>query len=356
LAGRYIIRRLIVKAGFRQHRAAGSLFSDMALQTDWQALHGQSLRNVPVLVTGGAVFIGSHLVEALVALGAKVSVFDNLSSGAKANLVAGATLIEGSVLDPSAVENAVKGKDVVFHLAALVSVPHSVANPRAYHDVNGTGTINVLEAARSVGTKRVVYSASSSAYGDAPELPKTETMPDRPKSPYAAAKLIGECYIGAYAACYDIDAISLRYFNIFGPRQNPHSPYSGVIAAFSKMILAGQNPKITGDGSASRDFTFVHNAVHANLLAARSEKTLGGDVVNVGVGKRYTVLQLAQAMLKNFGRDDLKPEFTPERPGDVPHSLADLSKTKTVLGYDPIVDFETGLKATCDWYRESLKV
>jgi UDP-glucose 4-epimerase len=308
-----------------------------------------------VLVTGGAGFIGSHLVEALVALGADVRILDDLSSGNEANVAAGAKLVRGSVLDPLAVERAMDGRELVFHLAALVSVPHSVLNPRAYHEVNGTGTVNVLEAARKLGTQRVMYSASSSAYGDAPELPKTETMPDRPKSPYAAAKLIGECYIGAYAACYEIDAISLRYFNIFGPRQNPHSPYSGVIAAFSKMILAGQSPRITGDGSASRDFTFVHNAVHANLLAARAQKRLGGDVVNVGVGKRYTVLELASAMLKHFGRDDLAPEFAPERPGDVPHSLAELSKTRAVLGYEPIVDFEAGLKATCQWYAQSLK-
>jgi nucleoside-diphosphate-sugar epimerase len=328
----------------------------MSIQTDWRRLHGTSFEGMPVLVTGGAGFIGSHLSEALVKLGAAVTIFDDVSSGNEKNIPAGAALARGSVLDADAVARAVAGKRCVFHLAALVSVPQSVANPRAYHEVNGTGTINVLEAARAIGGGvRVMYSASSSAYGDAPELPKTETMPDRPKSPYAAAKLIGECYVGAYAACYDVDAISLRYFNIFGPRQNPHSPYSGVIAAFSKMILAGQPPRITGDGTASRDFTFVHNAVHANLLAARSPNRLRGDVVNVGVGKRYTVLQLAQAMLKNFGRDDLKIDFAPQRPGDVPHSLADLSKTKAVLGYEPIVDFESGLNATCEWYRESLK-
>lgn len=328
----------------------------MSNETDWQSLHGEAFKNKAVLVTGGAGFIGSHLVEALVTLGADVRILDDLSSGSEANVPAGATLVHRSVLDASAVEQAMEGRQWVFHLAALVSVPHSVENPRAYHEVNGTGTVNVLEAARKWGTQRVMYSASSSAYGDAPELPKTESMPDRPKSPYAAAKLIGECYIGAYAACYNIDAVSLRYFNIFGPRQNPHSPYSGVIAAFSKMILAGKPPRITGDGSASRDFTYVHNAVHANLLAARSPTRLGGDVVNVGVGKRYTVLQLANAMLKHFGRDDLKPEFAPERPGDVPHSLAELSKTRAVLGYEPIVDFEAGLKATCQWYAQALKV
>ncbi|HEY0007603.1 MAG TPA: NAD-dependent epimerase/dehydratase family protein, partial [Tepidisphaeraceae bacterium] len=263
-------------------------------------------------------------------------------------------LLHGSVLDAPAVELAARDQAIIFHLAARVSVPQSVTDPRSYHEVNGTGTINVLEAARAVGVQRVIYSASSSAYGDSPELPKTETMPDRPKSPYAAAKLIGECYIGAYAACYDLDAVSLRYFNIFGPRQNPHSPYSGVIAAFSKMILSGQAPRITGDGSASRDFTFVHNAVHANLLAAQAKNPLHGDVVNVGVGHRYTVLQLAQAMLKLFGRDDLNVTFIPARPGDVPHSLADLSKTHAILGYTPIVDFDRGLAETVNWYKSSL--
>ncbi len=328
----------------------------MGLSTDWRSLHGNALENVPVLVTGGAGFIGSHLTGALLDLGAKVTVLDDLSSGSQNNIdTTRVRLVTGSIMDQSVLKQALRDVQIIFHLAAMVSVPQSVNNPVKYHQINGTGTLNILEAARSMQISRVIYSASSSAYGDAPELPKTETMPDRPRSPYAAAKLIGECYIGAYAACYDLNAISLRYFNIFGPRQNPHSPYSGVIAAFSKMILAGEHPKITGDGSASRDFTFVHNAVHANLLAARSNKKLNGDVVNVGVGKRYTVLHLAESMIKLFGRPDLKPIFAPARLGDVPHSLADLSKTKAVLDYDPIVDFETGLKATCDWYRESLK-
>lgn len=326
----------------------------MTHTTDWKSLHGKALENKPVLVTGGAGFIGSHLVEALIGLGADVKVLDDLSAGNPSNLVRGATLIRGSILDPGTVESAIHDREIVFHLAALVSVPQSVLNPRAYHEVNGTGTLNILEACRKLGTRRVIYSASSSAYGDAPELPKIETMPDRPKSPYAATKLIGECYVSAYASCYNLDTISLRYFNIFGPRQNPHSPYSGVIAAFSKMILSGQPPRITGDGSASRDFTFVHNAVHANLLAARASGRLNGDVVNVGVGKRYTVLQLAEAMLGHFGRTDLRPEFAPPRPGDVPHSLADLTKARRVLGYEPIVDFETGLKLTCEWYGQSL--
>ena len=334
------------------------------VHTDWHALHGDTLRGKRVLVTGGAGFIGSHLVEALVTLGAEVAVFDDLSGGSTDNLpkVANLTGTHGTVLDEAAVADAVDGAEVVFHLAARVSVPQSVTDPKAYHDVNATGTVNVLEACRHRGVRRLVYSASSSAYGDLPELPKVETMAERPQSPYAAAKLVGEQYVRAYASCYPLDAVSLRYFNIFGPRQNPHSQYSGVIAAFSRMILAGQAPAITGDGSASRDFTFVHNVVHANLLAAthpgdaadgRGGK-LNGEVVNVAVGERRTILELAEAMVRLFGREDLKPTFAPPRPGDVAHSLADLTQARKVIGFAPIVGFEAGLAATCEWYRSAL--
>ncbi|HEX8324460.1 MAG TPA: NAD-dependent epimerase/dehydratase family protein [Tepidisphaeraceae bacterium] len=332
----------------------------MAVHTDWRALYDYMLRGRRVLVTGGAGFIGSHLVETLVHLDADVTVFDDLSSGRPSNLpdATNLRLVNGSVLDEAAVAQAVAGVDTVFHLAARVSVPQSVTDPKAYHDVNATGTVNVLEAARRAAVPRFVYSASSSAYGDAPEMPKVETMAERPQSPYAAAKLVGEQYVRAYAACYDIDAISLRYFNIFGPRQNPHSPYSGVIAAFSKMILAGEAPRITGDGSASRDFTYVHNVVHANLLAAtlreRTGARLGGEVVNVAVGERRTILELASNMLRLFDRTDLKPTFAPARPGDVAHSLANLDHAKQVIGFTPIVAFEEGLAETCAWYRQSL--
>lgn len=327
------------------------------LQTKWQTLHDDLLRRRRVLVTGGAGFIGSHLTEALLELDADVTVFDDLSGGAAANLPTATNLklIHGSVLDEAAVANAVAGVDTIFHLAARVSVPQSVTDPKAYHDVNATGTVNVLEAARKGGVRRLVYSASSSAYGNALELPKVETMAERPQSPYAAAKLVGEQYVRAYASCYDLDAISLRYFNIFGPRQNPHSPYSGVIAAFSKMILAGEPPRITGDGSASRDFTYVHNVVHANLLAATHGPRLGGDVVNIALGQQRTILELAVAMLRMFDRTDLKPVFAPERPGDVAHSLADLTHATKVIGFKPIVGFEEGLAATCAWYRNSLR-
>ena len=329
----------------------------MAVRTDWQSLHDAHLTKRRVLVTGGAGFIGSHLVEALLQLDADVTVFDDLSGGNARNLPQATNLnvVNGSVLDENAVRAAVAGVEVVFHMAARVSVPQSVTDPKAYHDVNATGTVNVLEAARLGGVKRVVYSASSSAYGDAPELPKIETMAERPQSPYAAAKLVGEQYVRAYASCYDLDAISLRYFNIFGPRQNPHSPYSGVIAAFSKMILNGDAPKITGDGSASRDFTYVHNVVHANLLAATHGNRLGGDVVNIAIGEQRTILELALAMLRLFDRTDLKPTFAPTRPGDVAHSLADLTHARAVLGFEPVVGFEDGLAATCAWYRNALE-
>ena len=326
------------------------------LHTDWHALHDDSFRGRRVLVTGGAGFIGSHLVDALVRLDANVVVFDDLSSGKTDNLPNASNLsfVHGSVLDEAAIGRAVAGAETVFHLAARVSVPQSVTDPKAYHDVNATGTVNVLEAARTGGVRRVVYSASSSAYGDSDVLPKIETMAERPQSPYAAAKLVGEQYVRAYASCYPLDAISLRYFNIFGPRQNPHSPYSGVIAAFSKMILAGEPPRITGDGSASRDFTYVHNVVHANLLAARHDGRLGGEVVNIAVGEQRTILQLAETMLALFERTDLAPTFAPPRPGDVSHSLADLTLARRVIGFEPIVGFEPGLAATCAWYDNSL--
>lgn len=328
----------------------------MAVQTNWRGLHDGLIRGRRVLVTGGAGFIGSHLVETLLHLDADVIVFDDLSSGAAANLPSATNLnlIHGSVLDEKAIADAMSGVDTVFHLAARVSVPQSVTDPKVYHLVNATGTVNVLEAARHGGVRRVVYSASSSAYGDAPELPKVETMAERPQSPYAAAKLVGEQYVRAYASCYDLDAISLRYFNIFGPRQNPHSPYSGVIAAFSKAILGGHPPCITGDGSASRDFTYVHNVVHANLLAATREGRLGGDVVNIACGERRTIKELATAMLRLFDRTDLEPTFAPPRPGDVAHSLAKLDHAKSVIDFTPIVGFEEGLAATCAWYRSAL--
>ncbi|HLL89399.1 MAG TPA: NAD-dependent epimerase/dehydratase family protein [Tepidisphaeraceae bacterium] len=313
-----------------------------------------------VLVTGGAGFIGSHLVRALAARGGDVVVLDDLSGGDEANVggVAGPGRVEfvrGSILDRSLVERCVGGCQYVFHQAALGSVPRSVERPDVYQDVNVNGTLNVLEAARASGTvRRVMFAASSSAYGDSEVLPKREAMPPLPKSPYAANKVAGEALLRAWATSYGLDAVSLRYFNIFGPRQNANSAYAAVIAAFAKAILAGERPVVFGDGEQSRDFTYVDNVVRANLLAMDAPRPLGGAVVNVACGERVTVNRLAVRMAELLGRPDLTPVHRPERAGDVRHSLADVSVARELLGYEPIVDFETGLRRTCDWYRQTL--
>jgi nucleoside-diphosphate-sugar epimerase len=324
-------------------------------QSNWTALHASAFAGNRVLVTGGAGFIGSHLSEALALLGAKVLVLDDLSGGSRENLVGFTTEFRlATILDQKSLNDACKGCRYVFHLAALGSVPHSVEHPRQYHEANATGTLNVLEAARAAKVQRVIYSASSSAYGEAPEQPKTEAMPPSPRSPYAATKLAGEALLAAYSASYGLDTISLRYFNIFGPRQNANSAYAAVIAAFAKALLSGKAPHIHGDGEQSRDFTFVENAVHANLLAARSTKPLGGDVVNVACGKSVSVNQLAAAMAQGLGKAELKPTYGPDRAGDVKHSLADLTKARRLLGYEPLIDLETGLKPTLAWYRKTI--
>lgn len=323
--------------------------------TDWKQLHGDAFAGKRVCVTGGCGFIGSHVAEALTALGASVTVLDDLSEGDERHLPASARLVRGSILDAAALRDALAGAELVFHLAALVSVPRSVAEPRRFHDVNATGTVNVLEAAQQAGAKRVIYSASSSAYGESPQMPKTEAITQQPLSPYAASKSAGEMYVRAFAACYPTDAVALRYFNIFGPRQKADSAYAGVVAAFAKALLAGTAPTIFGDGSASRDFTFVHNAVHANLLAARREARFGGEAINVATGLRMTVLELATTMARLLGRDDLAPRFAAPRPGDVQHSQADLARARALLGYAPVISFEDGLSATLEWYRRTLQ-
>lgn len=320
--------------------------------TDWQALHGDAFKGARVLVTGGAGFIGSHLSEALCALGAKVVVIDDLSGGDRANLngFGPVEFIHASIQDDSAVHKAVSGCRYVFHLAAMGSVPRSVEQPRLYNDVNVNGTLNVLEASRAAKVQRVMFAASSSAYGDNP-VPWTETMPIMPKSPYAANKVADEAMMRAWAHSYGLDTCSTRYFNIFGPRQNANSAYAAVIAAFAKALIAGQRPVIYGDGLQSRDFTFVHNAVHANLLAARCPNRINGEVLNVGTSGRISVNQLAQMMAKAMGREDLTPVYQPDRAGDIKHSFADLTRTSATIGYKPIVGFEQGLNVTMDWYR-----
>lgn len=332
----------------------------MAL-TNWQQLHGDHFASSRALVTGGAGFIGSHLTEALLDLGAEVVVIDDLSGGDTGNFddykdKAGDRLrfVEGSILDEALIGEVVAGCRYVFHQAALGSVPKSVEQPVQFHAVNATGTLNVLEAARANNVERVMFAASSSAYGDSEVLPKIETMPVLPRSPYAANKVYDEALMRAYACSYGLDTACLRYFNIFGPRQNANSAYAAVIAAFAKDLLAGNHPTIFGDGEQSRDFTFVDNAVHANLLAARSDKPIEGEVMNVACGERVTVNQLAATMAELFGCPELTPVHKDERAGDVKHSLAELSLITSKIGYEPLVGFAQGLGPTCEWYRSTM--
>ncbi|HEY1685035.1 MAG TPA: NAD-dependent epimerase/dehydratase family protein [Tepidisphaeraceae bacterium] len=305
-----------------------------------------------VLVTGGAGFIGSHICDALVQLGAKVIVLDDLSGGDTANLPHEVEFIRASILDLPALDRATDGCKFVFHQAALGSVPRSIEQPRLYHDVDTTGTFNVLESARQAGVQRVMFAASSSVYGDAaPDQAKLETMPMLPRSPYAAAKAAGEALLGAFARSLNIDTVSLRYFNIFGPKQNANSAYAAVIAAFAKAMQAEDAPNIYGDGSQSRDFTFVANAVHANLLAAACSNALDGEAINVATGHSVTVNELAMKMGTLYGSTK-HPQYAPVRAGDVLHSLADISKAKQLLGYQPLVNFDEGLRQTVEWYRK----
>ena len=321
----------------------------------WAELHGNFFQGTRALITGGAGFIGSHLVEALNQLGASVVVIDDLSGGSRENLegLGAVEFVEGSILDKDALARATRGCRFVFHQAALGSVPRSVEQPRLYNAVNTEGTLNVLETAREAGVRRVMFAASSSAYGENP-VPWIETMPVLPRSPYAATKVAGEALFRAYSASYGLDTACLRYFNIFGPRQNANSAYAAVIAAFAKALLSGKDPVIFGDGEQSRDFTFVHNAVHANLLAARTPEPIGGEVLNVGCGDRISVNELARLMAELLKARERRPEHRPERAGDLKHSFADLTRSRGTLGYRPIVEFREGLEQTVRWYQAVL--
>ena len=322
----------------------------------WRELHGDSFQSARILITGGAGFIGSHLAHALDTLGASVLVLDDLSGGSASNLggCKSVEFIHGSILEIDRLARSVAGCRYVFHQAALGSVPMSVREPRRFHDANVTGTLNVLEAARTAGVQRVMFAASSSAYGDN-GVPWVETMPIRPQSPYAATKVAGEALLRAYSSSYGLDTVSLRYFNIFGPRQNANSAYAAVIAAFAKALLSGQRPIIHGNGQQSRDFTYVDNVVHANLLAARHATPLFGEVLNVGCGRQTSVNELARIMAAALARPDLKPQYDPPRAGDLEHSFADIVRTQSTLGYHPLVDFEPGLKRTMHWYAATFK-
>lgn len=303
------------------------------------------------LVTGGAGFIGSNLARALVARGETVRVLDDFSSGREENLAgleAQITLHRGDVTDAAAVRAATVGCDFVLHQAAIPSVPRSIEAPLATDRANVLGTLTVLDAARAAGVQRVVFAASSSAYGETPTLPKVETMPPSPLSPYAVSKLAGEHYLRAYFLCYGLETVALRYFNVFGPHQDPASEYAAVIPRFVTAALRGEGPVIYGDGLQSRDFCFIDNAVEANLLACTA-KDAPGQVFNVACGVRTTLLDVVAALGRIVGRE-LSPRHLPARAGDIRHSLADIGRARSVLGYTASVSFEAGLARTVDWF------
>jgi UDP-glucose 4-epimerase len=304
------------------------------------------------LVTGGAGFIGSHLVEALVAQGDEVRVLDNLSTGFWHNVAPfrdQVEFFEADVTDIDAVAAAVAGVDCVFHQAALASVPRSVERPLDTNAACVTGTLNVLDQARRAGVRRVVYAASSSAYGDQPFSSKREVDLPSPLSPYAVAKLAGESYCHAFYHTYGLETVCIRYFNVFGPRQDPNSPYSAVIPLFITALLSGHRPVVYGDGQQSRDFTYVANVVQGNLLAATAPGA-PGKTINVANGRATSLLQLLELLNEILGTA-VTPDFRPPRPGDVKHSLADITRAQQLLGYEPSVSFEDGLRRSIDYYR-----
>jgi UDP-glucose 4-epimerase len=298
------------------------------------------------LITGGCGFIGSHISEALVKDGHEVVIFDDLSSGYERNIShfrSRVEFIKGDVRDVNTLDRAVRGMDYVFHEAALVSVFDSVERPADNNAINITGTLNVLSAARAHRVKRVVMASSAAAYGNEPALPKNEAMRPAPESPYALAKITGEYYMHVFHSLYGLETVALRYFNVYGPRQDPSSMYSGVISKFSDVLKKGGSPVIFGDGAQSRDFVYVKDVVKANLLAMHSEKAGKGDVFNVATGKGVSLLELLGAMCKLFG-GNAEPVFKAARAGDIRHSLADIARARDVLGYSPQYSLENGLK------------
>ena len=305
------------------------------------------------LVTGGAGFIGSHLAEELLRRGHRVRVVDSMITGKATNLqhIQAAEFVEGDLAEAPVAERAAAGMDYVLHQAAIPSVPRSVEDPVASNRANITATLNILVAARAAGVKRLVYAGSSSAYGDTPTLPKREDMPPNPLSPYALQKLVGEQYCRMFTQLYGFPTVSTRYFNVFGPRQDPGSPYSGVISLFASALLAGRQPIIYGDGEQTRDFTYIANVVDGVLRASEAPKA-SGEVINVATGLRISLNELLRVMNKIVGTD-LKAIYKEPRVGDVRDSQADISKARDLLGYAPIVSLEGGLKLTLDWFRSA---
>jgi nucleoside-diphosphate-sugar epimerase len=313
------------------------------------------MRMSNVLVTGGAGFIGSNLAEALLRIGHQVRILDNFSTGKRGNLVFDETypffeIIEGDICDLNICQKAMEGMEYVFHEAALPSVQRSVEDPMTSNTVNAGGTLNLLIAARDSGVKRVIYAASSSAYGDTPTLPKSEAMVPNPLSPYALQKFIGEEYCRLFFQLYGLETISLRYFNIFGPKQDPNSLYSAVIPRFIDALVSNRPPVIYGDGEQSRDFTYIDNVVQANLLAMNAKKT-SGEVVNIACGKRVSLNQLLKILQDIIG-SHISPLYEEPRKGEPRHSLADIQRGKTILNYDPRIRTEEGLEKTVDYFRK----
>ncbi len=307
------------------------------------------------LVTGGAGFIGSHLVERLLRDGGRVRVLDNFSTGSRALLpfasryAATLEIVEGDIRDLATVERAAAGASVIFHQAAMRSVPRSVDDPLGANENNVTGTLHVLQAARTAGVPRVVYASSSSVYGANPELPKREDQVLAPISPYAVSKAADEQYATVWSRLYQVDTVGLRYFNVFGPRQDPASEYAAVIPRFILWALRGEPLEVHGDGTQSRDFTYIDNVVEANLLAARAPD-VGGEAFNVGCGERVSLLAIIEMLERMVGRA-LTRRHTPGRAGDVPHTLADISKAKRLLGYQSVVPFDEGFRRTVDYFK-----
>ena len=304
------------------------------------------------LVTGGAGFIGSHIIRGLLERGEQVRVLDNFATGKREHLVplqGRIEVIEGDIRYLNNVQEATKSADYVIHLAALPSVARSVRTPIESNDVNVHGTLNLLIAARDAGVKRVIYAASSSAYGNSPTLPKVETMPSDPLSPYAINKLAGELYCKVFTKVYGLEAVSLRYFNVFGPRQDPSSQYSAVIPRFIQALLAGEQPVIFGDGEHSRDFTYVQNVVEASLLACTAPG-VAGETINVACGQRVTLNKLVEMICGHLGKN-ITPRYEEPRAGDVRHSLADITKAETLLRYKPVIGMEEGVRRTIEWLR-----
>ena len=308
------------------------------------------------LVTGGAGFIGSNIVEGLLKNRESVRIIDNLSTGNIHNLDnfrSETEFIEGDIRDLSTIQKAMNGIEFVFHQAALPSVPRSIENPVASNDSNISGTLNVLLAARDNKVKRVIYAGSSAAYGDTPTLPKQEDMTPHPLSPYALTKLTGEYYCKIFSSVYGLETLTIRYFNVFGPRQNPKSQYAAVIPKFIESLLKDQPPTIYGDGEQSRDFTFIENVVSANILASKAQKT-SGEIINVATSTRTTINQLFYT-LKDLTGKDIKPIYGEAQKGDVKHSLADITRAREILGYEPVVKLKEGLKRTVDWMKSLYK-